>query len=454
MDSITSGDEAYIISVNELLDMTLDIPDYQRPYRWNSRNIDELLQDISTAIADAAKPDHAHTYRLGTIILHRNTDAYDIVDGQQRIMSLLLVKKCLDPYFSHPIFEKTFTNTITQASIDRNYHLIRKQCSAQTEDDRKRMLEAFNNILKVVVIVVPTIAQAFQLFDSQNTRGKALDPHDLLKAYHLREMSANPQEREEMERAVERWEETDSAHIKTLFDTYLFPIWHWSRGRKSKPFTANDINIYKGVSLDQVSQYPYAQHINSAMPHFQITETFIAGKHFFAMVDHYLNVFEHITTAIATNPEFADIKASIRNSDDNSVPHLDATTYRSPRLTHVIRLFYGALLHYCDRFHDCDHNAQDIDPAAVRTLFTWAFMLRIDLGSLAFASINKYAIGDNTNARYTNHIAMFSAISDARLHTEISSLPVTLLRDSTVNDDSHWKDLYKTLQRINGALEA
>ena len=31
--------------------------------------------------------------------------------------------------------------------------------------------------------------EAFQMFDSQNTRGRALYPTDLLKAFHIRERS-------------------------------------------------------------------------------------------------------------------------------------------------------------------------------------------------------------------------------------------------------------------------
>ena len=51
------------------------------------------------------------------------------------------------------------------------------------------MRKAIRDILEVVVLTVTELTEAFQLFDSQNTRGKALYPHDLLKAYHLREIS-------------------------------------------------------------------------------------------------------------------------------------------------------------------------------------------------------------------------------------------------------------------------
>jgi uncharacterized protein with ParB-like and HNH nuclease domain len=46
---------AEIKSIIELLNMKLDIPDYQRPYKWDIQNIDDLLSDITNAIGDADK---------------------------------------------------------------------------------------------------------------------------------------------------------------------------------------------------------------------------------------------------------------------------------------------------------------------------------------------------------------------------------------------------------------
>ena len=46
---------AEIKSINELLKMDLDIPDYQRPYKWSIQNIEDLLTDITNAIADSER---------------------------------------------------------------------------------------------------------------------------------------------------------------------------------------------------------------------------------------------------------------------------------------------------------------------------------------------------------------------------------------------------------------
>ena len=87
---------AEIKSINELLSMELDIPDYQRPYKWSIQNIEDLLSDIANAIADSEKYRAGFKYRIGTIIVHKNDNGlYDIVDGQQRVISLTLLKQYL-----------------------------------------------------------------------------------------------------------------------------------------------------------------------------------------------------------------------------------------------------------------------------------------------------------------------------------------------------------------------
>lgn len=434
---------AKIISINELLQMEIDIPDYQRPYKWMIQNIEELLVDISTAIDDAGKYRSPFKYRIGTIILHENKHGvFDVVDGQQRIISLLLIKQCIEPGIDSPILKKKFANKVTQTNIHNNYMFIREWFSLKNDDDKKNFIHAFDEILEVVVVGVEKISEAFQLFDSQNTRGKALDPHDLLKAYHLREMKKYPYE---MEHAVTKWEAKDTSQIRELFDLFLFPVWNWSRGLKSKPFTAKEIDTYKGVS--ESSSYSYARRASKAMPCFQITETFISGNDFFEMVNHYLYLIQDIKTEIFYNPDFADMKSIICNGKQvSSIKEMDSVKYGSAGFVYARNLFYCALLCYYDKFHN-------FDAMAVKKLFSWAFMIRVDMENLGFDSINKYAIGNDENSRYTNSVAVFSKISFARLHNEISSLQIKVKREPDTANHEKWNDLYKKLKILNGLME-
>lgn len=437
---------AEIKSVDELLKMDLDIPLYQRPYKWDIQNIEDLFLDISNAISDRKKYGDSFKYRIGTILLHKNKEgkhAYDIVDGQQRIISLVLMKLYLQPGFTCSILEKNFTSKTTQYNIHRNYTFISEWFSLN-HDVKGSFIKAFAEILEVIVISVDEETEAFQLFDSQNTRGKELYPHDLLKAYHLREMKHYPYE---MEHAVTKWEAKDSGKIKELFDLYLFPIWAWSRGNKSRPFTAKEIDTYKG--LVEGSTYTYARRASKASPLFQITEPFIAGNDFFEMVDHYLNLLKDIKTEICNNQSFKELKSLLCNEkgtetvqEVKTVEEMDNIKHDSAGFRYVINLFYCALLCYYDKFHN-------FDQMAVKKLFIWAFMLRVDMEHLGFDSVNKYAVGGDDNSRYTNKIGIFSKISMARMHYEISSLQIEIKKDNPPAS-TNWIYLYNKLKELKG----
>lgn len=430
---------AKIVSVNKLLKMQLNIPPYQRPYKWSIRNMEELLSDISNAIT-YSKEYSEFKYRIGTVILHRDrdNDTLNIVDGQQRIISLILLNLYLDNEFECTVMNKQFTNKISQTNIHSNYMFVREWFSLKLNSEEfslkhksekneflKAMKKAMKNTLEVVVIEVDEISEAFQLFDSQNTRGKALEPHDLLKAYHLREMRNYP---DKMAPAVTKWEAKDTKKIHDLFDHYLFPVWNWSKGYKSRSFTTKEIDTYKGIVEN--SPYSYAKRASEAKQYFQITEPFIAGNDFFEMVDHYMNLLAEVQNEIGSNAKFEALSHILKQSP-NSVG-----------FKYAKNLFYCALLMYYDKFHN-------FDIMAVKKIFTWALMIRVDMQNLGFGSINKYAIGE-ANGMFSNVVPLFSRIALARMHTEISNIQIEVLRDPDKAKHDKWNQLYIDLKKMNG----
>lgn len=88
-----------------------------------------------------------------------------------------------------------------------------------------------------------------------------------------------------------------------------------------------------------------------------------------------------------------------------------------------------------------------MDELAVKKLFKWAFMLRMDLRSLGADSINKYAVGEWSD-NYTNSIPVFSKISLARLHTEVGNLQIKI--DARHNEMEEQNKLYELLQKMSG----
>lgn len=421
-------DTAEIKSLDQLLSMKLAIPSYQRPYKWTKKNVADLLDDIDQAIERGGRlpcSGDAFRYRVGTVILHWNAKkkTYDVVDGQQRIITLLLIRRCLaqDKRF----ITLNLANRETQVHLAANYAFIQDWFRLKRGDD-SAVLQAFSDILEAVVITVEDISEAFQLFDSQNSRGRELDPHDLLKAYHLREMKDRLFE---MQRAVTKWEAVAPARIKELFGKYLFPIIKWSDRDKSVPFTAQEINVFKGIS--DSSEYAYAVRARKSMPSFQITAPFIAGDDFFSMVDHYLALLDYLRSAVREDARFVRLSAILE----------DSGMAKSVGFRYARTLFECALLSYYDRF-------RNLDEKTVKKLFTWAFMLRVDMENLGFDSINRYAVG--TAGTYTNTYPIFSLIGHARLHTDISNLTIYVTRTPDEARSPNWNGLYHALKEING----
>lgn len=439
--------EARILSVEELLKLNLVIPSYQRPYKWTEKNIRELILDIQKGIEDANKHPN-FKYRVGTVILYQENDTkpYEIVDGQQRILSFLLLKLCLNPGFRCSrcsLLSATFSDKVTLGNLHSNSDRIREWCSSVDAGVKEVFDKALSEVLEVVVLTVGELSEAFQLFDSQNTRGRELYPHDLLKAYHLREIH----DKYDMQRAVLKWESKNPKSIRELFDSYLFPLWNWSKRRKSGRFTAAEIDLYKGI--EESSGYTYAHRANKAMPYFLLSEPLISGRDFFEMVDHYMQMLHSIKQELVENPDLGDVKELLIDDPDkvdrvNTPEELDkACKSSSTGMNHARNLFFCALLCYYDRFHN-------FDPMAVKKLFTWAMMLRVDMNHLGFDSVNRYAIGLGDRDRYTNTEPVISLISTARRHTEISGLSLELKRVNGEAETKKWQGLYDDLLRLNG----
>ena len=84
---------------HELLEMHFIIPPYQRGYRWESRQVEELLDDLLDFVKSLKtkrnrnNEGHEPYYCLQpiTVVRHpENADTYFVVDGQQRLTTCLL----------------------------------------------------------------------------------------------------------------------------------------------------------------------------------------------------------------------------------------------------------------------------------------------------------------------------------------------------------------------------
>lgn len=192
---------------DSLKDIKLVIPNYQRPYKWTAKNAVQLLDDIIEA-----KNENKEVYRVGTLILQHDKDSnvYNIVDGQQRVTTFALLLKALLEEKSLDFLNQQVTdNPYTRENVANNYRAFVRRRDAMTDahtkdnapkaegtnveekirNDRnvKDLRDFIEMQCELIVVITSDISEAFQFFDSQNARGKKLYPHDLLKAYHLRE---------------------------------------------------------------------------------------------------------------------------------------------------------------------------------------------------------------------------------------------------------------------------
>ena len=72
-------------------DYQLTIPSFQRAYTWQAENIEQLVNDLQDACTDPDTP-----YFLGSLILVKDGPTqYQVIDGQQRLISLSIIVSVL-----------------------------------------------------------------------------------------------------------------------------------------------------------------------------------------------------------------------------------------------------------------------------------------------------------------------------------------------------------------------
>lgn len=164
----------------EILRLPLTIPNYQRIYCWEESNVKCLLDDIFEHI----RINNATSYRLGTVILHLHDGKYDIIDGQQRLVTLALLLSEIG--VKTGLLKERFSSKRSIEYVAYNKHLIHEyvQHRLGIYDNIEKLL----NMLEFSVLVLQntSIDLAYTFFSNQNSRGVALSDYDLLKAHHLR----------------------------------------------------------------------------------------------------------------------------------------------------------------------------------------------------------------------------------------------------------------------------
>lgn len=200
---------------------TIVVPVYQRQYRWDIGGCEQLLADIR-AVGDS---DDAHTHFIGSILSTESaasgTTELVLIDGQQRITTLMLLVAALhhtvrehddalatdlarvlvhdggkrtklrphrewaDVFRSVVLDVREDGDDLRDSRFDDNYAFFRSQVGL---DEVPRVWRGLQK-LEHVSITLGADANAQQIFESLNSTGAPLRDHELIHNYVLMGLS-------------------------------------------------------------------------------------------------------------------------------------------------------------------------------------------------------------------------------------------------------------------------
>lgn len=270
-------------SLDELFsnkDGELNIPDYQRTYCWLPKNVYKLLDDIWNIDKE---------YHLGSIILQKKAEKHNIIDGQQRLITLTLVLAELGDK-SLPLLSQKIESTEARDYIAYNKFLISnyiKRLNLSVIRKTELILNIRRNLkFAVLLLSDSSLDLAYTFFSSQNSKGVKLTSYDLLKSHHLHFI---PHEKQAMHMA-KQWDKilSDNSNkvseerVETTLGTYLFRMRKW--------FYNGDWNESSTFRVKE--EFESASIIPEIPPfgeQFKFNEPIQGGTHFFAYVNHFIN---------------------------------------------------------------------------------------------------------------------------------------------------------------------
>ena len=277
------------------------VPRYQRDYVWKEINWKELWIDLQFTITRKDK-EIPWSHFLGTIVLNqinnreKGVDIYEIIDGQQRMMTVYLLLIVL---------YKNFNRLATEISMTRSTYIYNTFLTSLTKESKKELIidndlynndiklaldsatniraldkknklyklfDYFDNLLKnrdfdylekfldkllsvnIVEIVSDEDEEIYNIFEVLNARGQKLKQIELLKNHIMKYVQ--PREREFIDQAKVKWRNI-LENISHLNDPDLL-IQHFSKCYIEKN-AENQTSIYRlikeEIKIEELSNF-------------------------------------------------------------------------------------------------------------------------------------------------------------------------------------------------------
>jgi hypothetical protein len=203
---------------------------FQREYRWRTKEIGELLTDLTARFLSAWKPSHARSevanypsYFLGPIIVSGEGGKSSVIDGQQRLtsLSILLIwilhglseeddrKQISDLIFTRQFGSNAYNLDVPERTgvmdalyrdqsfnrdnapesvrniLDRYDDIGELMPEEIARDARAMFADWLIERVYLVEIRTPSDDDGYAIFETMNDRGLPLSPTDMLKGHLL-----------------------------------------------------------------------------------------------------------------------------------------------------------------------------------------------------------------------------------------------------------------------------
>lgn len=281
------------MTLDELFQKPLCIPDYQRIYCWEEENVRRLWQDV-LKLTDK-KP-----YHMGAIILHKKGEhgEMNVVDGQQRLVTLSLILHLLDSDFKSPLLGQNFQSEKAAQYVAYNYYLI-SQClhtyllkneKSKQQNCKKELKDLILKQLTFSVLMLSgdNLDLAYTFFSNQNSKGLSLTDYNLLKAHHLRFV---PNEKQSME-VASHWDallSTQSSNVEEnvarTLGLFLYRLRKWRRKQQW-----DEDKKYRVKAEFEAA--PTLPQIPAFGEQFNYYESIQGGAHFFAYAEKFVHLYK------------------------------------------------------------------------------------------------------------------------------------------------------------------
>ena len=207
--------DSKVLGLRDIIKERYRIPIYQRPYEWAEKNINDFLNTIFEAFSTKSEVDagkYEKSVFFGTIQFNKETkdaNILDIVDGQQRLTTFLLLLDVLQKEiiknhpgennndYSNTIDSEEFKKVLSETQIkkvsskySKNKEQLRKATSEYYEQEFKDKTNFYSELKDFVLdniyfVILTTeemdLPEVVSVFNTINTTGLDLNATDIFK---------------------------------------------------------------------------------------------------------------------------------------------------------------------------------------------------------------------------------------------------------------------------------